>query len=221
MDERTLLIVTPWQAMPNVLSRPALFRANAGLAGAAESARKKHHLAVAVNFNEASALHIKREILSHWHERHGDPLEEGLVGALIALLDARTLVVGADIGKDVHVRADVGFANPQQAAARKIAAQDALELARLFILTAGWAEFRSAAQHMLRDERDSGPLVFGDTVLVPGERPVLMAERDLRPLFFAMAVLTQAKASVRKATVAQAGSHREPGRPGAIRPRRP
>jgi hypothetical protein len=210
VDERTILSA-PAFAMGRVLDRPALFRAKGRFADAVEAAKKKHPFVFAANLTEAGVLRAKHEIaaeLSRFRDR-GDGVELELGRALLPLIEARSLIVSADEGtgqpgKEVRVQADVTFADAQQAAACKDAAQDALTLGRLFVLSRGRMEIRrSQVENILHDDFDSGPLVFGNLVLVPGEKPVLVPRRDLRPPLVGVELLAQAEAAVRKAKIQQ------------------
>jgi hypothetical protein len=210
VDERTVLIA-PDFAMGRVLDRPALFRAKGPFADAVEAAKKKHPFVFAANLTEASVLRAKQEIAAALSGVRGRPdsLEAELGRALLPLIEARSFIVSADEetglgGKEMRVQADVTFADAGQAATCKEAAQDALTLGRLFLLSRGRMELRRLqVENILRDDFDAGPIVFGNRVLVPGEKPVLVPRRDLQPPLVGAALLAQAEGAVRQAKIQQ------------------
>jgi Protein of unknown function (DUF1559) len=204
VDERTFILVTPGEWMPVALDREAMFQCRGPLSDAVESARQKHQLVIGMNFNEPSILELKHEIVRSLQERMPRDMEP--FRALEPLIEAQTAFLAADFGKEVRVQADVGFANVERASVSSAALQDALHLARLYILPMMRSELRMSIQRTIENRQDLGPLVFGETVLVPGEKPVLVAQRDLRPMFFTDGLLARADTILRKVSVVKQGS---------------
>ncbi len=205
VDERTFIILKPGEWMPVALDRVAMFQAKGPLGDAVESARKKHQLVVGVNFTEPFALEIKREIVRALQQERF-PTELEPFRALEPLIDAQSVFLAGDVGKDVSVQADVMFPSGEVAGSSTMALQDALHLARLYIIPLLRTELRFSVQRTIDDRQDLGPLVFGDSVLVPGDRPVIVPQRDLRPMFFTDGLLARADAILRKVTVEKKGA---------------
>jgi hypothetical protein len=200
VDERTFLLASQGEYMPTALNRPTLFEAKGPLAQAGALAGK-HHIVVGLNLTERSVLEMKdfaRAILRERPDKNNniEPFQ-----SLLPLLEARSVLITADLGKEVRARAEIEFADPEQAAGCVNALEDGLALARLLFLARFRSDLNNEALSTLLDDGDLGPIVFGDTILFPGEKAVLVPRRDLKPIFVTEAILAQADKLLRKATV--------------------